>query len=114
MIKILTWPFEIIYRILVLILAKRLASEQMYRSNPQPYAATEAQTCGSIARQDLIDALDGQIAVLEQEKKLYQNKARQSYKPEQKIRYEKKVASIEVQIAQKTEKVLKLRTREDF
>ena len=114
MIKILTWPFEIIYRILVLILAKRLASEQMHHSNPQPYAATEAQTCGSIARQDLIDALDGQIAVLEQEKKLYQNKARQSYKPEQKIRYEKKVASIEVQIAQKTEKVLKLRTREDF
>lgn len=70
-------------------------------------------TCTSVnevAKWDQIEALDGQIAVLEQEKKLNEDKLLYGAgKPEQRIRYQKKIASIEYQIAQKSEKVLKLR-----
>lgn len=70
-------------------------------------------TCTSVsevAKWDQIEALDGQIAVLEQEKKLNEDKLLYGAgKPEQRIRIQKKIASIEYQIAQKSEKVLKLR-----
>ena len=70
-------------------------------------------TCTSVsevAKWDQIEALDGQIAVLEQEKKLNEDKLLYGAgKPEQRIRIQKKIASIDYQIAQKSERVLKLR-----
>lgn len=62
-----------------------------------------------IAKLDKIEALDGQIAVLEQEKRLYQEKAKYSTKQDDVVKWNKKAAAVEVQIVDKSAKVLKMR-----
>ena len=57
----------------------------------------------------MIDALDGQIAVLNEERKIWQEKADQCNKQEQKVKYQKKVADIEVKIAATNKKVMRWR-----
>lgn len=62
-----------------------------------------------ISKQDLINALDGEIATLEQQKRFYNEQLKITSKKEQVLKIQGKISRIEVQIAQKSYKVLKLR-----
>lgn len=75
---------------------------------PEPEQVKEV-SMADIAKLDKIEALDGQIAVLEQEKRLYQEKAKYSTKQDDIVKWNKKAAAVEVQIADKSAKVLKMR-----
>lgn len=73
-------------------------------------------TAVDIAKRDLVNALDIQIAVLDQRRKYYQGKAdmcTSTAKLEDKLKLLQTVAKLNVQIAQLEVKVLKLREEID-
>ena len=74
------------------------------------YRGGPAQHTADIAKQDLIDALDVEIASLEQEKKLYIEQMNSSKTGEEKrVKLQSKVARINTRIMTLSRRVLKLR-----
>lgn len=72
-------------------------------------SSIDEEDCMSIANQDLIEALDIQIAHLEKEKRYYQKQAEMCTKEEKRLKFEHKVTALNTQIMTLNKKVLKLR-----
>lgn len=94
-------------------LRKRSATRTQARTQTPATKSSATTSVVDIGKRDLVDALDGQIAVLNERRKYYQKQADECYKPEDKLKLMDKVARIEVQIAQKEVRVLKLREEID-
>lgn len=75
-----------------------------------PQHTRESVSMGDIAKQDLIESLDQQIAALENEKRYYIRVCNMSKTSEDKrVKLQSKIAQIDVRIRKLSRQVLKLR-----